>query len=80
VDILATNETFAAPMDATYSLLGLSPKDVTTLEQYLQARPRSAPPSPRNAVPACSCRAPAAPCFLPESVPAQVCSAIGSLS
>ncbi len=44
VDILATNETFAAPMDATYSLLGLSPKDVTTLEQYLQARSRSRPP------------------------------------
>ena len=44
VDILATNETFAAPMDATYSLLGLSPKDVTTLEQYLQARPHSPPP------------------------------------
>ncbi len=36
MDILATNETFSAPMDATYSLLGLSPNDVTTLEQYLQ--------------------------------------------
>ena len=36
VDILATNETFSAPMDTTYSLLGLSPNDVTTLEQYLQ--------------------------------------------
>lgn len=38
MDILATNETFSAPMDATYALLGLSPGDVTTLEQYLQAR------------------------------------------
>ena len=38
VDILATNETFSAPMDSTYALLGLSPGDVTTLEQYLQAR------------------------------------------
>ena len=36
MDILATNETFSAPMDATYSLLGVSPGDVTTLEQYLQ--------------------------------------------
>ena len=26
MDILATNETFSAPMDATYSLLGLSPE------------------------------------------------------
>ena len=38
MDILATNETFSAPMDSTYALLGLSPGDVTTLEQYLQAR------------------------------------------
>ena len=38
MDILATNETFSAPMESTYALLGLSPADVTTLEQYLQAR------------------------------------------
>ena len=42
MDILATNETFSAPMDATYSLLGVSPSDVTTLEQYLQVCARAA--------------------------------------
>lgn len=35
-DILASNETFAAPMDDTYKLLDLNPADTTTLEQYLQ--------------------------------------------
>ena len=37
-DILASNETFAAPMDDTYKLLDLNPEDTTTLEQYLQVR------------------------------------------
>ena len=37
-DILASNETFAAPMEDTYKLLDLNPEDTTTLEQYLQAR------------------------------------------
>jgi len=60
VDILATNETFAAPMDATYSLLGLSPKDVTTLEQYLQSQ-RAAVARPQ---PLASCPS----LFLPKSV------------
>ena len=36
-DILASNETFAAPMEDTYKLLDLNPADTTTLEQYLQA-------------------------------------------
>jgi len=35
-DILASNETFAAPMEETYKLLDLNPEDTTTLEQYLQ--------------------------------------------
>ena len=35
-DILASNETFAAPMEDTYKLLDLNPEDTTTLEQYLQ--------------------------------------------
>ena len=35
-DILASNETFAAPMEDTYKLLDLNPADTTTLEQYLQ--------------------------------------------
>ena len=37
-DILASNETFAAPMEDTYKLLDLNPEDTTTLEQYLQVR------------------------------------------
>ena len=35
-DILASNETFAAPMEDTYKLLDLNPEETTTLEQYLQ--------------------------------------------
>ena len=48
-DILASNETFAAPMEETYKLLDLNPEDTTTLEQYLQvskSAPVCAPPSP----------------------------------
>lgn len=47
-DILASNETFAAPMEETYKLLDLNPEDTTTLEQYLQVStspPVSATPS-----------------------------------
>ena len=35
-DILATNEDFSAPMDATYAALGVDPASVTTLEGYLK--------------------------------------------
>ena len=35
-DILASNETFSAPMDATYQMLNLEPSGTTTLEAYLQ--------------------------------------------
>ena len=38
VEVLASNETFSAPMDATYALLDIEPGSVTTLESYLQAR------------------------------------------
>lgn len=33
--VLSSNETFAAPMDETYELLGVNPAEVTTLESYL---------------------------------------------
>lgn len=33
--VLSSNETFAAPMDETYKLLGMNPSEVTTLEGYL---------------------------------------------
>ena len=36
VEVLASNETFSAPMDATYALLDIEPGSVTTLESYLQ--------------------------------------------
>lgn len=35
-EILASNETFAAPMDETYKLLGIDPNSITTLEAYLK--------------------------------------------
>jgi uncharacterized protein YbjT (DUF2867 family) len=35
-DILASNETFSAPMDETYKLLDVDPSSITTLEAYLQ--------------------------------------------
>lgn len=35
VDILASDETFGAPMDDTYRLLGLDAAQTTTLEAYL---------------------------------------------
>ena len=35
-DILAKNETFSAPMEETYKLLGMEPGSVTTLEDYLK--------------------------------------------
>jgi hypothetical protein len=35
VDILASNDTFSAPMDETYRLLGLDASSTTTLEGYL---------------------------------------------
>ena len=38
VEVLASNETFSAPMDATYALLDIEPGSVTTLESYLQVR------------------------------------------
>lgn len=34
-EVLSSNENFAAPMDETYSLLGVNPAEVTTLESYL---------------------------------------------
>jgi hypothetical protein len=43
VEVLASNETFSAPMDATYALLDIEPGSVTTLESYLQVR-SAAPP------------------------------------
>jgi hypothetical protein len=42
-DILASNETFAAPMEETYKMLDLNPADTTTLEQYLQVRQHPSP-------------------------------------
>ena len=36
MEVLASNETFSAPMDATYALLDIEPGSVTTLESYLQ--------------------------------------------
>lgn len=33
--VLSSNESFAAPMDETYKLLGVNPAEVTTLESYL---------------------------------------------
>ncbi|CAI5533587.1 unnamed protein product [Closterium sp. Naga37s-1] len=35
-EVLTSNAVFSAPMTDTYKLLGLDPKDTTTLEQYLQ--------------------------------------------
>ncbi|BDA45942.1 Uncharacterized protein ycf39 at C-terminar half [Coccomyxa sp. Obi] len=35
-DVLASNETFSAPMEETYKLLDLNPADTTTLEDFLQ--------------------------------------------
>lgn len=34
--MLANNETWSAPMDDTYTLLGIDPASVTTLDSYLQ--------------------------------------------
>eukprot|EP00775_Hariotina_reticulata_P004357 gene4357-4610_t len=35
-EVLANNETWSAPMDDTYALLGIDPASVTTLDSYLQ--------------------------------------------
>ena len=35
-DILASNEVFDAPMEDTYSMLGLDPSSTTTLDTYLK--------------------------------------------
>lgn len=35
-DILATNETFSAPMEETYKILGIEPNSITPLEDYLK--------------------------------------------
>lgn len=35
-DILASNETFSAPMEETYKLLGMEPNSVSSLEDYLK--------------------------------------------
>ncbi|CAI5487688.1 unnamed protein product, partial [Closterium sp. Naga37s-1] len=35
-EVLTSNAVFSAPMTETYKLLGLDPKDTTTLEKYLQ--------------------------------------------
>jgi hypothetical protein len=35
-EVLANNETWSAPMDDTYTLLGIDPASVTTLDSYLQ--------------------------------------------
>ena len=34
--VLTSNNVFSAPMGETYALLGLDPKQTTTLEAYLQ--------------------------------------------
>lgn len=36
MEVLASNETFSAPMDSTYAMLDIDPASVTTLESYLQ--------------------------------------------
>ena len=35
-EVLASNESFSAPMEETYALLGLAEADTTTLEKYLE--------------------------------------------
>jgi hypothetical protein len=35
-EVLANNESWSAPMDETYELLGVDPASITGLEQYLQ--------------------------------------------
>eukprot|EP00475_Leptophrys_vorax_P019729 TRINITY_DN27038_c0_g1_i1.p1 TRINITY_DN27038_c0_g1~~TRINITY_DN27038_c0_g1_i1.p1 ORF type:complete len:233 (-),score=23.38 TRINITY_DN27038_c0_g1_i1:211-867(-) len=35
-EVLTSNAVFSAPMTETYKMLGLDPKDTSTLEQYLQ--------------------------------------------
>eukprot|EP00879_Flechtneria_rotunda_P010059 GHRR01010517.1.p1 GENE.GHRR01010517.1~~GHRR01010517.1.p1 ORF type:complete len:219 (+),score=78.15 GHRR01010517.1:761-1417(+) len=35
-EVLANNESWTAPMDNTYQLLGIDPASITTLEDYLQ--------------------------------------------
>jgi hypothetical protein len=35
-EVLANNESWSAPMDDTYELLGVDPASITSLEQYLQ--------------------------------------------
>jgi len=36
--VLANNESWSAPMDETYQLLGVDPASITGLDQYLQVR------------------------------------------
>lgn len=35
-EVLSNNETWAAPMDETYQILGIDPASVQGLEEYLQ--------------------------------------------
>lgn len=35
-EVLANNESWSAPMDETYELLGVDPESITSLEQYLK--------------------------------------------
>jgi hypothetical protein len=35
-EVLANNESWSAPMDDTYELLGVDPASITSLEQYLK--------------------------------------------
>jgi hypothetical protein len=39
-EVLANNETWSAPMDSTYELLGIEPSSINTLDSYLQVWPR----------------------------------------
>ena len=37
-EVLSSNENFSAPMEETYSLLGIDPSSVNSLDAYLQVR------------------------------------------
>lgn len=39
-EVLANNETWTAPMDETYELLGIEPESVNSLDTYLKVRAR----------------------------------------
>lgn len=40
-EVLANNESWTAPMDETYQLLGVDPTTITPLDAYLKVRPCS---------------------------------------